>query len=321
MDFELFSEVNMVYDRLHGLDIARQKPRQNPDMTEPGDIAASEENVLHSLAKKTPKEHKIENAQRLTGFAVGAGSMLAVQAITHPFVVFSRQCQVNHNAQRYHLTPFSVFQILMKLEQKQTDRIKKGHSVLDKLKDGLYRLVGWNRSSGGHGRLLPMWTIGVPTVLYGLLHYIIETCVQHCILVSMRQVGLYGGSLVESEDNPNPPNDMTQSYYPELVANFMAFVIPDVILYPCGTVLNRLYVQGTRTIIDELDNGYDVVPLSTNYIGMMDCCTTIWREEGVLGFYRGFGALVIQFVIYLIVLKITKFIYVTLSKDFKGKQS
>lgn len=159
----------------------------------------------------------------------------------------------------------------------------------------------------------------MPTVVYGLFHYIIETCVQHCVLLSMRQIGIYG-PLKGSEDDPHPPNDMTQSYYPELVANFMAFVIPDVIMYPFSTVLNRLYIQGTRTIIDDLDNGYDVVPLSTNYVGMMDCCATIWREEGFFGFYRGFGALVIQCVIYFIVLKITKFIYVSLSQDFKGKR-
>lgn len=205
----------------------------------------------------------------------------------------------------------------------QTDRIKAGHSALDTLKDSLYRFVGWNRSSGRHGRLLPMWTIGLPTVLHGLIHYIIETCVQHWVLRSMRKVGLIStGSQKEgsSSDEPQPPNDMTQCYYPELAANFVAFAIPNLVLYPFSTVLNRLYVQGTRTIIDDLDNGYDVVPLSTNYVGMMDCFRTIWREEGILGFYRGFGALIVQCVLYFLVLKITKFIYIQLSQDFNGKR-
>jgi solute carrier family 25 protein 46 len=140
----------------------------------------------------------------------------------------------------------------------------------------------------------------------------------------MREVGLYAtGSQKEetsSSDEPQPPIDMTHCYYPELAANFMAFAVPNLILYPLSTVLNRLYVQGTRTIIDDLDNGYDVVPLSTNYVGLIDCIRTVWREEGILGFYRGFGAILLQCVLYFLVLKITKFIYVQLSQDFKGKR-
>lgn len=46
-------------------------------------------------------------------------SMLAAQAISHPFVVFGRQCQVNNNANRFHLSPFTVFQFMTRLERKQ----------------------------------------------------------------------------------------------------------------------------------------------------------------------------------------------------------
>lgn len=49
----------MVYDRLYGVDVSRQKTQQKPDMADSGSVDRSQENVLHSLAKKTPKEHKI----------------------------------------------------------------------------------------------------------------------------------------------------------------------------------------------------------------------------------------------------------------------
>ena len=193
---------------------------------------------------------------------------------------------------------------------------------MDNLKDSLYRMVGWDRSLGRHGRLLPMWTIVLPTVLHGLLQYVLQTLVQHLVLVYMKSKGLYSQSSApenNSEDEPSPPNDMTHTYFPELSANFVALIVPDVILYPLETVLYRLYVQGTRTIIDDLDVGYGVLPLCTKYDGMMDCFHTIWREEGLGGFYKGFGALILQCLIHFLILKLTKLVYVQVSQDFKGK--
>lgn len=49
----------MVYDRLYGVDISKQKSQQNPDMRVPDEQARSEENILHTLSQKTPKEHRI----------------------------------------------------------------------------------------------------------------------------------------------------------------------------------------------------------------------------------------------------------------------
>lgn len=186
----------------------------------------------------------------------------------------------------------------------------------------MYRLVGWNRSSlGRHGRLLPVWSIVLPTVLHGIIKYILETLVQHLVLMRMRNAGLYKGNVHrdKKDDEPEPPRDMVQTYFPELTANFVGFVVPEILAYPMETVLHRLYVQGTRTIIDNLDSGKDVVPLCTNYHGMLDCFRTIWREEGLGGFYKGFGALLIQILVHFLILKLTKIVYVQLSEDFKGK--
>ena len=63
------------------------------------------------------------------------------------------------------------------------------------------------------------------------------------------------------------------------------------------TVLHRLHLQGSRTIIDNLDSGIEVVPVITRFEGFLDCCETVRAEEGLGGFYRGFGALIIQYTI------------------------
>lgn len=204
----------------------------------------------------------------------------------------------------------------------QSDLTRDQDNMLDSLKDWMYRVVGWDRSSGRHGRLLPMWTLILPTVLHGLLTYILGTLIQHLVLIKMKERGL---SLsrdqhpTSSDDEPPDSTDMTQTYYPELVGNFLALFIPEILLYPLETVLNQLYVQGTRTIIDDLDTGSGVVPLCTNYGGVFDCFRSIWRDEGLGGFYKGFGALLIQLFIHWFILKLTQFVYREMSQDFKGK--
>lgn len=204
----------------------------------------------------------------------------------------------------------------------QSDLTRYQDNMFDSLKDWMYRIVGWDRSSGRHGRLLPMWTLVLPTVLHGLLTYVLGTLIQHLVLIKLKGKGIHKSPDTDptsSDEEPPGPTDMTRTYYPELVANFLAFFIPEFLLYPLETVLNQLYVQGTRTIIDDLDTGTGVVPLCTNYDGMLDCFRSIWRDEGLGGFYKGFGALLIQLFIHWLILKLTQFVYKEISQDFKGK--
>jgi hypothetical protein len=60
------------------------------------------------------------------------------------------------------------------------------------------------------------------------------------------------------------------------------------------TIINRLIVQGTRTIIDQTDYGTGVVPINSRYDGFMDCARSIAQEEGMFGFYKGVGNLIFE---------------------------
>lgn len=77
--------------------------------------------------------------------------------------------------------------------------------------------------------------------------------------------------------------------------------------------LYRLHLQGTRTIIDNLDSGYEVIPILTSYEGAWDCYVTTLQQEGTAGLYKGFGALILQFVAHVAVIKLTKFVLVEIS--------
>ena len=81
-------------------------------------------------------------------------------------------------------------------------------------------------------------------------------------------------------------------------ANICATFLAHAIFYPYETILNRLFVQGTRTIVDNLDKtGVGCVAINTRYLGLFDCCRTILETEGGWGrgFYKGFGFLILKF--------------------------
>lgn len=205
-------------------------------------------------------------------------------------------------------------------ETVQTEQIDVQSGPFSFVKEGLFRLVGWQLSSKGHGRLLPLWSLILPTVLHSLLHYLITSCLQQLILIRRKKKGIFNaGSTTSSDNAPTRSRQMTEAYFPELMASLTSTVLTEIALYPLETVLYRLHLQGTRTMIDDTDNGYAVVSLCTNYEGLFDCFSRIKMEEGLAGFYKGFGALFLQYVLQLAVLRLTKSVYLAISEDFKGE--
>nr|CAJ81828.1 novel protein containing three mitochondrial carrier protein domains [Xenopus tropicalis] len=198
------------------------------------------------------------------------------------------------------VTPFYSASLI---ETVQSEIIHDNPGILDCLKEGIGRVL--NLGVPYSKRLLPLLVLTFPTVLHGILHYIISSTIQKCVLFFIKKKSpaqLPG-------DGSNAVQNKLEDYFPELIANFAASLCADVLLYPLETVLHRLHIQGTRTIIDNTDLGHEVVPINSQYEGLKDCINTIKREEGGLGFYKGFGAVVVQYTLHAIVLQITKIIY------------
>lgn len=105
----------------------------------------------------------------------------------------------------------------------------------------------------------------------------------------------------------------------ELQSTLISMCAADIVFYPLETVVHRLHLQGTRTIIDNLDTGRCVRPLLTSYSGAFDCYRTIINNEGTLGLYKGFGALVMQFGMHFLLLKATKYILTEIGTILKPK--
>lgn len=323
----------------------------------------------------------LEQLNRFAGFGIGLASLFTENVLAHPCIVLRRQCQVNYHARHYHLTPFTVINIMYSfnktqgpralwkgmgstfivqgitlgaegiiseftplpreishkwnlkrigehlllksltyvvampfysaslIETVQSEIIRDNTGILECVKEGIGRVIGMGVPHSK--RLLPLLSLVFPTVLHGVLHYIISSVIQKFVLLILKRK-TYSSHLA---DSPSPVQSMLDAYFPELIANFAASLCSDVILYPMETVLHRLHIQGTRTIIDNTDLGYEVLPINTQYEGMRDCINTIRQEEGTLGFYKGFGTVIIQYTLHAAVLQITKVIYSTLLQN------
>ncbi|XP_062311406.1 mitochondrial outer membrane protein SLC25A46-like [Osmerus eperlanus] len=195
------------------------------------------------------------------------------------------------------------------IETVQSEIIRDNPGILDCVKEGVGRVMGMGIPHSK--RLLPLLSLVFPTVLHGVLHYIISSTVQKVVLLFLRRKSPPG----QPADRPDGAQSMLEAYFPELMASFAASLCADVLLLPLETVLHRLHIQGTRTIIDNTDLGFEVLPINTQYESMRDCINVIRREEGPLGFYKGFGSIVVQYTLHAAVLQITKLIYSTLLQN------
>ncbi|KAK4475997.1 hypothetical protein MN116_001231 [Schistosoma mekongi] len=85
-------------------------------------------------------------------------------------------------------------------------------------------------------------------------------------------------------------------YYTDLFAGMTANFTADVVLYPIETLVLRLCVQGTRTLVDNMDTGDVVVPIVSSYDGFFDALrSSLDLRVGFLELYKGFGALIAQY--------------------------
>lgn len=105
----------------------------------------------------------------------------------------------------------------------------------------------------------------------------------------------------------------------QIYSTLTSLVFTEILFYPFETILHRIQLQGTRTIIDNLDTGYSVVPILTSYEGFTDCYQNSIKSEGFQGLYKGFGAMVLQFVAHIAVIKLSKWIISQITEIVSNK--
>ncbi|XP_016995265.2 mitochondrial outer membrane protein SLC25A46 [Drosophila takahashii] len=192
------------------------------------------------------------------------------------------------------------------VETVQSDIASEKPGLFDVFREGSLRLFYW--SSPQKGRMLPAWALIGPSVSFGITKYLFNLVIRGISSRIMRR-RITATSSQDSSSQGGKHHDTTLEHQnAEIYASLIAILTTEVIFYPLETILHRLQLQGTRTIIDNLDNGYDVVPILTNYQGVVDCYQTTLVAEGVSGLYKGFGAMVLQFAAHVAVIKLAKWV-------------
>lgn len=205
-------------------------------------------------------------------------------------------------------------------------------SFIDCLRDGFFRLL--HLRSTPSNRLIPIWLLVVPTVCYHLTHTILTQIATKALdilrrdFLSVKKTSRKAKKISRHRaGNPKhsifeetrwQPDDLTVNYDPnetspnadkfgidseKISTSIMARLVADVALLPIEIVLNALYIQGTRTIIDNCDETTVVLPVLTNYDGFADCYQSILKFEGNLGLYKGLGAIVLQYSVHYILFR------------------
>ncbi|PIK39103.1 putative solute carrier family 25 member 46 isoform X2 [Apostichopus japonicus] len=292
---------------------SRRFPGEEEELIVPSSkdsVLMSQEEIMKAVKNATPRQSETENFHRIAGFGIGMASLLMENVLSYPFIIFRRQCQVNHQAHRYHLQPFSVIQVIVRLQRQH------GFVTMWKGISSAFVVQGIGLGSEtilGEVTPLPNQSGGVGS---SLSKYLITSFVQYSYLAVVRR-GLK--SKRDSGDGLQP-RSMLDAFFPELVASFLGNLTADCILYPLETVLARLHIQGTRTIIDNTDLGHGVIPVSTKYEGMMQCFRAIQEGEGVEGLFKGFGALILQYALHAAILKVTHVIFIRICEELAARE-
>ncbi|XP_035213332.1 solute carrier family 25 member 46-like [Stegodyphus dumicola] len=334
-------------------------------------LLMTDSNVPHPQPDYIPENLDTDHAQKFAGIGLEIASTVIGSLISHPCIVLRRQCQVNRKAARYHLSPFTLVPVVIRLQSRQglkclwkgcsgifilrgcsvaletfiaeltpfprevssnnslkqlaqhlllklitygfltpfycaslvetvqSDIASEKPGVLDCIKEGFCRLfrVGTPHST----RLLPMWQLVGPTALYGVSFYVLSSLVRSVFqwFHSMKLLN-------QHKQNSQANQSSAVNYLDNLSTVHFGSLVASIMLYPGETLLHRLYLQGTRTIIDNLDSGTSVLPVITKYEGVVDCFHTIVAEEGAAGLYKGFGALLLEYAFQALILKIAR---------------
>ncbi|XP_038221962.1 solute carrier family 25 member 46 [Zerene cesonia] len=211
------------------------------------------------------------------------------------------------------ITPFYSASLV---ETVQSDIASDKPAILDVFREGFMRILEWGTPS--RGRMLPIWAIVLPTAAFGITKYFAHLALKSITVRILRFQQRHRHELSASYDMNHPksvPNPLIEDL--NLKANIFSFIAMEVIFYPVETIIHRLHIQGTRTIIDNLDTGTSVTPILTGYEGFMDCYNTTMAKEGIGGLYKGFGALILQLAAHLAIIKFTTFVVAEMSNLLK----
>ncbi|VDK86160.1 unnamed protein product [Litomosoides sigmodontis] len=190
------------------------------------------------------------------------------------------------------MTPFivSAFIETVKSESGHCDEFR----VMDVVTNGISRLRLDFIGPRDNSKRFSLLYLLIPTTWLFTSRYLITISIHDWIYVLARRYV-----------NRKPLHEKTvfDQYFPHIFATLTSQMLADFVLYPFETVVHRLYIQGTRTLIDNLDSGITAISITAKYSGFFDCFRTVINRESIWSLYAGVGALGLQYVLHLCLLR------------------
>ncbi len=212
-----------------------------------------------------PVMASLQRRQGIGTFWKGLGSTLLVRGINLAVEDFLSKCtpwpkEINSRTtlkqfgQHLILKSISIGVVLpfyasSLVETVQSDIASEKPGVFDVFREGSARWLSW--SVPAKGRMLPVWALLPSGVCIGLSKYLFSVIVKG---ISTR---LLSRHIQKQEEKKGARSrDLTTiNSEVELASNVISLFVSEVLFYPFETILHRIQLQGTRTIIDNLDTG------------------------------------------------------------------
>ncbi|CAO4363482.1 unnamed protein product [Caenorhabditis nigoni] len=183
------------------------------------------------------------------------------------------------------MTPFYISSFI------ETVRSESGiggedNKILDVLVKGVDRMRYFVSTGRDASRKFSIIHLAVPTAGFQVGHYMLQTALYNQFFrMATRYV------------NRKPASEKTtyHDFLPQMFAQTSSMVLTDLILYPFETILHRMYIQGTRTLIDNMDTGMSAVSITVKYSGFFDCVKKVLETEGFWALYAGVGAVLLEY--------------------------
>lgn len=244
------------------------------------------------------------------------GMSLAVEDIIYKFTAWPKEIHSRTSMKQFgqhillkciSLATVVPFYTASLVETVQSDIASEKPGVFDVFREGVARIAAW--SAPQRGRMLPIWILVGPHVGLGLSKYIFGLIIKNMTTRVMQRKYDHKGA--------KPRELVTQEV--QIYSTLTSLIVTEIIFYPLETILHRIQLQGTRTIIDNLDSGYSVIPILTSYEGAYDCYRTTITSEGSAGLYKGFGAMILQFAAHIAVVKLGKWLITQITEVVSNK--
>jgi hypothetical protein len=141
----------------------------------------------------------------------------------------------------------------------------------------------------GQGSVFSTLSLVIPTVFLCFVRSVTSTIAQDIIYKMLQQH--------RQNANATERAEFLTLDIDGLCAGVAGSFLADVVTYPLETALVRAHMQGFPVLMDDIEHGQSPLLLPLSYKGWYDLLRTVRTMEGRWGFYKGFSAMLSQYLV------------------------